>query len=190
MSEYWKFLRLDEATGQIVSHHDKSPWTIGEWREADGEIEACENGFHCSPNPLDALKYVSGAVVARVEVAGACHDEGDKSAHQRMRIVCAWRWTADDSVQLAIVASEQAISIYEDAYPGDTRPRAAIEAAKAYLVTHDRAAGAAAHAAGAAAYAAAVAADEAPAAGAAGADTRQRIIAWMRAHIETLAVIG
>ena len=41
--------------------------------------------------------------------------------------------TKEQSVQYAIFAAEQVISIYEKKYPDDKRPREAIEAAKAYL---------------------------------------------------------
>jgi hypothetical protein len=74
--------------------------------------------------------------------------------------------TKKQAVEYAIYAAEQVLSIYEDKYPKDDRPRKAIEAAKGYLAgrgtahTAARAAYAAAYAARAAcaAYAAAYAA--------------------------------
>ncbi len=186
---HWKFLR--EQGGRIVSDADDSAWTIGKWREVKGDIRACRNGFHCSPDPLGALLYVNGDVVAQVEVGGPHDDGGDKSAWQRMRIVRAWRWRTEDSVRLATFAAGRVLSIYEDAYPGDDRPRAAIAAARAYLDNPSDAAARAADAAYAAraARAARAAAAAAYAVAAAGAEMRQRVIGWMIRHIETLPVI-
>ena len=76
-----------------------------------------------------------------------------------------WAWwylrkvlTKEQSVKIAIYASEQVIGIFEKKYPKDDRPRKAIEAAKAYLKNPCDKTAAAAHAAYAAAYAAADAA--------------------------------
>jgi hypothetical protein len=127
----WKFLK--QRDGEIVSAHGSQEWTPGEWNEVSGEIIACENGFHCSPGILAALIYVKGEILAEVEVAGESVTESDKSAHQKMRIVKAYYWTRKDSVQLAVLAAEKVLSIFEDARPGDDYPRKAIEAAKAWL---------------------------------------------------------
>ena len=66
-------------------------------------------------------------------------------------------------VRYAIFAAEQVIAIYEKKYPGDQRPRKAIEAARAYLKAKGKkqkdAADAAANAAAHAAYAADAAAN-------------------------------
>jgi hypothetical protein len=85
------------------------------------------------------------------------------------------KWYTDENqhkrvaVMFAVLCAESIIKIYEDKYPGDNRPRKAIEAAKEYLKSGKnaaRAARAAARAARAAraAYAAAAAADAARAA--------------------------
>ncbi len=59
----------------------------------------------------------------------------------------------DQQIQYAIFAASQVLGIYEAKYPGDRRPREAIESAQKYLDTHSK--DAAAHAAADAAYAAA-----------------------------------
>ena len=64
----------------------------------------------------------------------------------------------DNLIRYAIFAAEQVLDIYEKKYPGDDRPRKAIEAAKEYLKTHSKSA---AHAASAAASVAARAVDAA-----------------------------
>ena len=75
----------------------------------------------------------------------------------------------DNKIRYAIFAAEQVLELFENATPGDLRPRKAIEAAKEYLKTKTAAAGyvagAAGDAAGAAARAALAAGDAAWAAG-------------------------
>ena len=46
----------------------------------------------------------------------------------------------DNLIRYAIFAAEQVLDIYEKKYPGDDRPRKAIEAAKEYLKTHSKSA--------------------------------------------------
>jgi hypothetical protein len=58
----------------------------------------------------------------------------------------------DNKIRYAIFAAEQVLELFENATPGDLRPRKAIEAAKEYLKTKTAAAGDAARAAGDAAY--------------------------------------
>jgi hypothetical protein len=60
----------------------------------------------------------------------------------------------DNKIRYAIFAAEQVLELFENATPGDLRPRKAIEAAKEYLKTKTAAAGDAAGAAGDAARAA------------------------------------
>jgi hypothetical protein len=143
-------------------------WVLGEWRQVTGPLELCRNGFHCSALIPDALNYVKGSVLAEVETDGAELLDGNKSAHERMRVVRAWRWGKRDSVALAVYAAEQVIGLFEKNRPGDERPRKAIDAAKTWLADpsaaayayadDDAAAAAAAYAYAAYAYAAAAAA--------------------------------
>ena len=60
----------------------------------------------------------------------------------------------DNKIRYAIFAAEQVLELFENATPGDLRPRKAIEAAKEYLKTKTAAAGYVAGAAGDAARAA------------------------------------
>ena len=153
---------LNEVKGKIKSEHGKQTWKIGKTYTLKGEIRCCENGFHASAEPLEALSYVKGNILAIVEGSGDEDKEADKSAFRSMKITHAYKWTTKDSIQLAIYLAEQVIKIYEYKYPDDSRPRDAIKAAKAYLKYPSKkrahAAADAAHAAHAAAYAAAHAA--------------------------------
>ena len=122
----WKFLR----TG-LKSDYNGFQWEIGKW-----ETTECERlcvGFNCSNRIMDAMRYVSGEILAEVESGGKCFEDDSKSTHEKMRIVNAWNWRKEDSVELAIYAAEMVIHIFEDKNPSDDRPRKAIEAAKSWL---------------------------------------------------------
>jgi len=132
-------------------------WKIGKWKHEDS-ISLCNRGFHCSNKIIDALSYVQGEVLAVVECGGLTEkdSDGSKEVFQDMRIVKAYKWQKEDSVALAIYASELVIGIFEKEYPKDKRPREAIEAARKWLKnpTYKNA-----YAANASAYAAAYAAN-------------------------------
>ncbi len=150
----WKFLNkgIKSASG------DHRKWKIGKWEHQGGEMDLCHNGLHCSKDINQAFSFVSGEVLARVEVKGKSDIQDDKEAWSDMRIVKVWKWQKKDSVSLAIYAAELVINIFEKKYPKDKRPRKAIEAAKKWLENPiKKNANAAAHAADAA-YAAAHAA--------------------------------
>ncbi len=155
----------------MKSSHGSIKWKKGKWFIEDN-ISICNRGFHASENVIHAMGYVSCEVLAKVEVRGEVIRQDDKQVWSEMRIVEAYEWTKEDSVNLAIYAAELVIDIYEKKYPNDDRPRKAIEAAKAYLKNPSDAAADAAYAAYAAdaAYAAAYAARAAARAAAYAAD--------------------
>ena len=136
MKTKYKFLNLEK--NKIVSNHGGLKWRIGEWQHVDGKIYACNNGLHCSDKIKQAFSFVQGEVLAVVEVKGKSDKEDDKSAWSDMRIIKAYKWTKKDSVALSIFSAELCIKEYEKLYPNDSRPRDAIEAAKAVLL-HDTA---------------------------------------------------
>ena len=49
-----------------------------------------------------------------------------------MRVVRSWKWTKKDSILFAIFAARLVLKNFEKEFPGDDRPRKAIEAAEAY----------------------------------------------------------
>jgi hypothetical protein len=114
--------------------------------------------------------------MAKVEVRGKHLAQSDKQVWSEMRVVKAWEWTKADSVALAIYAAELALPIFEKKNPDDKRPRAAIEAAKAWLQDPSSAAAAYAAAYAAAAYDAAYTASK-------------KIEAWVQRRIKTLKEI-
>ena len=129
---------LNQKGNSIVSEHGNQKWKIGEWVHVDGEMKCCENGLHASKTVYQAFSYVQGSVLAKVEVKGKHDDEDDKSAYSDMRIVKAYKWTKKDSVASSIYSAELCLKEFEKLYPGDDRPRKAIDAARAVLA-HDTA---------------------------------------------------
>jgi hypothetical protein len=155
----FKFLR----TG-LKSDYNDYQWEMGKWHATEC-VELC-HGFNCSNRIIDALGYVKGEILAEVEVRGKHFYGHDKSTHEEMRIVRAWKWKKKDSVALSIFSAELVLKNFESKFPTDDRPRKAIKAAKNYLAKqtakNQSAARAAAYvAARAAAYVAADAADAA-----------------------------
>lgn len=151
----WKFLR----TGLKSDSGESKDWVIGKWRK-EKKIDICHVGFHASKTPLQALSYVKGEILARVEVKGESIVQYDKECWSEMRIIKAYHWKKEDSVAFSIYAAELVIDIFEKKYPTDNRPRKAIASAKAWLANPTDGTKRTA-AAAAAAYAAAVAADAA-----------------------------
>src|SRR5437016_5981147 len=69
----WKFLRSG-----LESHYDQTLWKVDEWQpRLTGTIICCRNGYHHSPNPVQALYYVPGEIIARTEARGAYDREDD-----------------------------------------------------------------------------------------------------------------
>ena len=128
----YKFLRL--IGNKIVSGYNNDfVWEVGKSYKIKGKLSMCNNGFHCSGKPLDALGYVAGEILAEVEVSGKSIIQSDKQCWQEMKIIKAYSWTKKDSVVLAIYSAELVLANYEKEYPNDKRPRKAIQAAKKVL---------------------------------------------------------
>lgn len=116
----WKILDLGPKH-QIQSRHMQHPWEVGEWYHTYGYIETCCNGFHCSDSVLQAMNYVNGAVVARVEVRGSHSTQADKSAWREMRIVRAYRLTRRDLRDLVRFLKKKGAYSYNWWNGGDLR---------------------------------------------------------------------
>ena len=113
-----------------------------------GTINACQDAITAF-----AEKFPKGAPVRTVFAALLKGNKLDWANWLVARLL-----NSKDRIRYAIYAAEQVIEIYEKKYPDDTRPRKAIEAAKAVLKINNKAnrdaAYAAANAAANAAYAA------------------------------------
>ena len=128
----------------------------------------CRSGYHIVA--ANQILGWSGTDLWRVEVRGELVDHGDKWVAESARLVSRVEgWTPGNVALFGVVCAARVLHVFEDRFPGDPRPRRAIEAglsgAAARAAARDAgdAAGAAraAGAAGAAAWAAAWAAGDA-----------------------------
>ena len=103
------------------------------WRSVRGNVRTCVNGFHCSKRAIDALSYVPGEYIARVEVRGQHDDDNDKQAWRSMRLADLRRWRKEDSVALSVYTARLCLENFEKIFPDDNRPRLAIEAAERWI---------------------------------------------------------
>jgi len=149
----------------MCSHEGhEPPWKEGETRTLDGEIVICVHGYHASRTAWDALQFAPGPVLCLVEVEPV-EEHTDKLASRSRRLIKAVN-VERELREFVADCAERVLHFYEEAYPGDQRPRAAIATARAYAKGEamDGELNAAADAAYAAAYAARAAADAAYAA--------------------------
>jgi hypothetical protein len=179
----WKTLLL--KGGKLVSDSGNQTWEIGKWYKIDGDVEMCERGFHASENIIDAMGYANPEALALVEARGKILKQDDQQCASEMRLIKAWEWTKPDSVALAIYAAELVIKNFEREFPGDKRPRLAIEAAKAWLKNPTEENRSAAESAARSAWSAAESAESAESA----ADIKNKCHKWIVDHTKTMKEI-
>ena len=85
----YTFLQLVDNT--IQSELGGAIWNIGEWKRAEGELEPCKAGLHCSLKPYDAFRHVQGGICAEVDVRGEYISDCSKECWREMRIVNAYK---------------------------------------------------------------------------------------------------
>src|SRR5690606_31434495 len=124
----------------------------------------CRRGYHLCRDAADLLCWL-GPTIWVAEAAGAVVAHRDKVVVERARLLRRLPWDERTAREFAADCAERALPVYEAAYPGDDRPRRAVEVARAYArdeATRDElSACAAAWAAEAAAWAAEAAAADA-----------------------------
>jgi hypothetical protein len=119
----------------LASAHGNHTWKLGEWAKAEGQLVMCKKGFHASRDPLDSLNYVFENCNRwfMVEAKGEIIEDDDKFVAGEMRLT---REISDPKlifVEFAIVCAKRVLPNFEKSFPDDKRPRAAIEAAEAWL---------------------------------------------------------
>jgi len=124
----YKFLRKGNK-----SQYGDHKWELNKWYKVKTPLKMCNNGFHASELIQDALFWVKGCIIAKVEVKGESIVEDQKQCWSQMRVVKTWPWNSKDSVKLAISAARLVLHKFEEYYPNDKKPRKAIEAAEAWL---------------------------------------------------------
>jgi hypothetical protein len=154
--------KITASNGSPV-HGGRGVWPLptedgpGAWWEVDGELVLCKHGLHLCRVTDVSRWVVVNAVVWQAEADGEIAADEDKVVARRARLVRrVGALTTAVLATLAADCAERVLPIWEAKYPGDARPRRAIEAASS--VSSERAA---AETVEAAAKAAAVAASEA-----------------------------
>jgi hypothetical protein len=132
-------LRADE---DIVAGLDE-PWHIGDTRKyksvkinsGDGEF-ITESGYHSSKTLWDALMQANGPVACLVEVStplfSSDSTEGPSAQISEVRKLIATVDVRSELRRYACDCAERVLSIYEDRYPHDDRPRRAIDIARRF----------------------------------------------------------
>jgi len=136
------------VTEDLKSQSGKVSWTPGEWVTQDGDLNLCKNGLHACQDPRDSLNNIYGSRWWVAESGGHHKYGNDKFCSSKMRLIKEIPKSV--IIQYAVDCAERVLHIYEDKYPGDYRPRKAIEAARSVNAAY----AAAYAAADAAAYAA------------------------------------
>ena len=122
----YHFLKSDMCSGE--GH--EPPWKEGETRTLGGEIVICAHGYHASRTAWDALKFAPGPVLCLVEVEPV-EEHTEKLVSRSRRLIKAVN-VERELREFAADCAERVLHFYEEAYPGDQRPRAAIATARAY----------------------------------------------------------
>jgi hypothetical protein len=86
----FKALHLNNKD-EMISAFDESPWKMGEWREVEGPIEPCINGFHFTK--LRGSSWLDGEILAIAEIgkerlySERSDAQWQKGVARKMRIV-------------------------------------------------------------------------------------------------------
>ena len=121
----YHFLRADMKSGQ----GNELPWPEGEERTITGKLVLCERGYHSSPTPWHALAFAPGPVLCLVEISEPVARETDKQVSATRKLVKAVN--IDRELRLfAADEAERVLYLFERQFPGDDRPRKAIQVAR------------------------------------------------------------
>jgi len=108
-------------------------WTLGEWKEVEGELVLCENGLHLCDGEEQLLEWL-GPAIYEAEYEGERLDGNDKAVVRRARIIRKLDTWNERTVRLfACDCAERVLHLYEEKYSDDKRPRHAIEIARRYV---------------------------------------------------------
>ena len=97
----------------------------------EGDLVMCQRGYHLC-RPADLIHWID-AELWRVEYRGEVMEGDNKIAVRECRIVeQAEPWNERTARLFAADCAEDVLPLFEREYPGDNRPRAAIETARAF----------------------------------------------------------
>ena len=130
-------MRSDE---DLVAGNDE-PWRIGEMRvyapvtvdPGNGDL-LTESGYHSSPSLWDAMLRADGPIACAVEISDPIATGVEQGLFQisKCRKLIAASNLGPDLRAFACVCAERVLSIFETAYPGNDRPRLAVNIARDY----------------------------------------------------------
>jgi hypothetical protein len=103
----------------------------GEWMPTIPDPVPCNRGYHLCRDAADLLEWL-GPTIWVAEVDGAVIAHRDKVVVERARLLRRLPWDERTAREFAAGCAERALPVYEAAYPGDDRPRRAVEVARAY----------------------------------------------------------
>jgi hypothetical protein len=106
-------------------------WTPGDWVTVEGPLDPCRVGLHAC-READTTLWIAAECYA-LEYRGERMDAPDKVVVRQARLTR--RYTAWDKRAMRLFAAdcaERVLPRYEAAYPGDARPRVAIETARRF----------------------------------------------------------
>ena len=115
------------GTGRWFVPTGKRP---GKWMPTITDPSPCKRGYHLVTIGQLLPWLRTNATVYVAEGRGAHVDHGDKSAYAQARLVRRLQWSPQIAALFAADCAERVLPIFEREYPRDTRPRAAIAAAR------------------------------------------------------------
>lgn len=106
-------------------------WTPGEWLKVEGALVVCRNALHLC-RESDLLKWL-GPLIYEAEYRGEVIEAEDKIVVREARLLRRMEgWNRRTARLFACDCAERVLHLYERRYPGDRRPRKAIEVARKY----------------------------------------------------------
>jgi len=106
-------------------------WPLRKWVKVEGELKVCQNGIHLCTK--DNLIYWLNEEIWETEARGERIESENKIIVREARLRRKLKtWNEKTARLFACDVARRVLPIYEKRYPGDNRPRKAIEAAEKY----------------------------------------------------------
>ncbi len=143
MNRAYHFISDDMRSDEDLIAGRDDPWRIGEMRTyipvtldtGDGEF-ITQSGYHSSPTLWDAMMRADGPIACAVEISdpvstGGDFEQGRFQISNSRKLLAAIDLSSDLRL-FACACAERVLSIFETAWPGNDRPRLAINIALDY----------------------------------------------------------
>lgn len=109
-------------------------WEVDKWRIIGSEIPLSVYALNCSRNIIDVMFYSeSHSYICEVKVRGDNEKRGDVEYYREMKIIRAYEWRKEDSVNLATYAANLFFEMYGGKYPDEKISGRTISAAKKWM---------------------------------------------------------